>query len=485
MVRSRVIPIGTFIKQFIKPFMIELIANGDNEKLLMCLEIISELMKPMQNPTEENKQKDQKEEKEDKLWNIRISEMIFDQVVIALNILDKQQTSHLFENSFGGDINEYLHIHKDRVFKLLKGTQKQKVISGLFWKPNNLFNNGEVKMSYIEEHNCNFASISMLFSIITIERGVDLFLHVMLTQNYTVSEMKGLIEEMNVEIFQSQAFSQKIISMLKHLVNECNEENSEDIDRYIMTELENWYNTETENKIECNICVVNGFFYTLSVVFKNNHSVDLIDAFIQFITLPNFSKEESQTLTLIINTICESTQHQMEIEPIKTQPQYPTEMKESEQKETNEIKEEKEQKEDELITRSRLMMKGITNYLIKCNQSATTTDIVLIDNIIHSLTLIFTEVLEHEKGKELVIEFGELLEKSGCSLSFIKYIQSQLPFLTQILEEHANATKSDDDFCIKYHPKQQPTYANLLVNIDDSEIVSIVPFFTNETTSTD
>ena len=435
LIKENIISTGTFIKQFIQPSIKQSLKSNDKERIFMYCQIISELM-TMKNINNEN------------IWNIRLSEMIIEEIILSLNILDQERVNHLFINSFGGNIDEFITIHKEKVFKLLKGKEKEKIISGLFWKPNTLYNHGEIKLNYIEEHQCSLSSISLVFSIITIERGIDLFLYILLSQNYSLPEMKVLIEEMNSEIFKSELFTTKIIDMLNHLEKEYSNNPQENIDTYIIEELSKWHNqlnTDDNNEISCNQCVVNAFLYVLKVLFQYNQSVELISPFVEFISLPPFTKYDTQTITTLVTSICEYRNKQMETEELTS-----TENETIETKQLNEIK------------RHELLINGMIQYLMKFNHNTETVDIYLIDNILETLTVLFEFVLQYSEGKQIVVSFDEELKKRECDLSFLNYIYSQLPFIEQIISEKNENDLNDDDFEIEYYPKQQLTYANLL-----------------------
>ena len=425
LITDNILSIGTLIKQFIQPSLKQALKNNDQQKIIICCRIISELM------TKQN-------EKGEQLWNIRISEMIIDQIIQSLHLLNQSDINELFINSFGGNINEFITIHKEKVFQLLKGKNKEKIISGLFWKPNTLYTKGEISMNYIEEHQCNLSSISLIFSIISIEGGVDLFLHVLLSQNYSLTEMKTLIEEMNSEIFTSEIFVSKIIEMLDYMNDDYSDKSTQIIDNFIMEELEEWYNKYNDDIITCSQCMVNGFFYVLLVLFKYNQSIELLSHFISFITLPLFTKDDTETFTSLLSTICESKNNQMEIE-ITNQDTQETELQ-----------------------RNKLLINAIIVYLMKFNHNAVTTDLFLIDKLLETLSLLFENSLQYAKGKELIVLFDEEIKKKECCLSLLNYIHSQLPCINQIVMEMKANDINDDMFEIRYYPKQQHTYANLI-----------------------
>ena len=158
--------------------------------------------------------------------------------------------------------------------------------------------------------------------------------------------------------------------------------------------------------------------------------------------MPLFTKDDTETLTSIITTICEAKKKAMEIED-------------------DQIMKEPIDEEDEL-KQNQLMINAITIYLMKFNDDATTTDLVLIDNLIETLSLLFEDALQYSKGKELIISFDNELREKECSLSLINYIYSQLPLIDQIIDEMKANQMQEDEFDIHYYPKQQATYANLL-----------------------
>ncbi|EDR29814.1 hypothetical protein EDI_094130 [Entamoeba dispar SAW760] len=400
LIKLGIISIGTVLKHFIQPTLKHLIINKDKEKIMIIMKMITKLMK-LRNNNGGN------------IWNIKMSEIIFEESIYILEILNENEIQEIFEESFGGNINEFMNIHPELVNKLIKKQNKTKIVSGLCKKPNNICKGEGLEKEYLIK--CSFPTLSLILNVISIEKCIDSLIYIMLIHIYSFNQFKELIKSIDPIIFQSERFKTISLSLLFFIIQHPNEK--KDFNNFIKSQLAQWYTNTYSIGIECSINSIDGFFQILHQLILYHNNLEIVQTIISFISLPIFIKEEIGIISDIILDLCKNS------------------------KSLNEINN---------------LLNGLQICLLKFNQPLSITDLQLLNIVIETISQIFFKLLQFNDGINCLKSFKQFIDTSSIPLSLKKYLYSQLPVLEQFNISTSQLFES------KYYTKKQPTYSNLI-----------------------
>ncbi|EMH77721.1 hypothetical protein EHI8A_183780 [Entamoeba histolytica HM-1:IMSS-B] len=220
LIKVGIISIGTVLKHFIQPTLKHLIINKDKERMMIIMKMITNLMKL----TNTNG---------GKIWNIKMSEIIFEESVYGLEVLNENEVQEVFDESFGGNLNEFMNIHPELVNKLIKKQYKTKIVSGLCKKPNNICKGEGLEKEYLIK--CSFPTLSLILNVISIEKCIDALMYVMLIHTYSFNQFKEFIKSIEPITFQSERFKTISLSLLFFVVQHPNQK--KDFNAFIQSQL--------------------------------------------------------------------------------------------------------------------------------------------------------------------------------------------------------------------------------------------------------
>ncbi|BFU26725.1 hypothetical protein CL6EHI_036590 [Entamoeba histolytica] len=400
LIKVGIISIGTVLKHFIQPTLKHLIINKDKERMMIIMKMITNLMKL----TNTNG---------GKIWNIKMSEIIFEESVYGLEVLNENEVQEVFDESFGGNLNEFMNIHPELVNKLIKKQYKTKIVSGLCKKPNNICKGEGLEKEYLIK--CSFPTLSLILNVISIEKCIDALMYVMLIHTYSFNQFKEFIKSIEPITFQSERFKTISLSLLFFVVQHPNQK--KDFNAFIQSQLAQWYVNTYSIGIECSANTIDGFFQILHQLIMYHNNLEIVQTVISFLSLPIFAKEEIGIINDIILDLCKNS------------------------KSLNEVNS---------------LINGLQMCLLKFNQPLSTTDLQLLNIVIETTSQIFSKSLQFNDGNDSLKSFKQFIDTSSIPFSLKRYLSSQLPVLEQFNILPPQFVES------KYYTKKQPTYSNLI-----------------------